>query len=221
MYDLAVVVPTRGRPENAKRLFGVLEAVCFPFFVVDADDPEMSTYRNWFDGYVCVAPPGGRPGIVDPLNWAATQMAEQFDRIGFMGDDHLPRGNWEVPVVQALRELGTGIVYGNDLLQGELLPTAVFMTADIVRTLGYMAPPQLNHLFVDNYWLELGRGIGRITYLDDVVIEHLHPLNGKSEWDATYSHCNDNAAPKDGFIWEALKRGGYIDRDIEKVKALL
>ena len=227
MSDLLVLVPSRGRPENAKRLFDVCEAssAAWVTFVVDENDPEKSTYLNMFQGSMVVAPPGGRPGIVDPLNWAAslfTQNPWHWDYIGFMGDDHLPQTpDWDERIISALEQMGTGIVYGNDLLMGEELPTAAFMTSDIVRTLGYMAPPQLNHLFVDNFWLELGKGIDRIKYLDDVIIEHIHPLNGKAEWDATYSHCNDNAAPKDGFIWQALIKGGYIQAAIDKVKATL
>jgi hypothetical protein len=59
-----------------------------------------------------------------------------------MGDDHRPRTKgWDQAYLDALRELGTGIVYGDDLLQGEKLPTQCAMTADIVRALGHMAPP--------------------------------------------------------------------------------
>lgn len=224
MPSMILVVPTRGRPDNAKRLADrVAESqhTCVTF-VVDDNDPALDEYIHTLGSDLVGLVKKGRPGIVDPLNTVATQLAERWDYIGFLGDDHLPQTpDWDTRIIEVLDEFGTGIVYGNDLLQGEALPTAVFMTSDIIRTLGYMAPPQLNHLFVDNYWLELGRGIGHIEYLEDVVIEHLHPLNGKSEWDATYSHCNDNAAPKDGFIWQALLRGGYIDRDVEKVKAIL
>jgi hypothetical protein len=108
-----------------------------------------------------------------------------------MGDDHRPRTvGWDAAYLNALHELGTGIVYGDDRLQGEALPTQCAMTADIVRALGYMAPAGLRHLAVDNFWLDLGRGAGCLRYLPDVVVEHMHPLAGKAEWTPGHRRVN-------------------------------
>lgn len=82
------------------------------------------------------------------------------------------------------------MVYANDGIQGERLPTAIFMTADIVRALGYMAPPTLGHLYVDNAWLDLGRSAKCITYLSDVRVGHRHPIAGLAAWDEGYQRCN-------------------------------
>jgi hypothetical protein len=70
------------------------------------------------------------------------------------------------------------------------LPTAIFMTSDIVRTLGYMAPPCLTHLFVDNAWLALGRAARCINYLSHVRVGHRHPIAGLAAWDEGYARCN-------------------------------
>jgi hypothetical protein len=90
-----------------------------------------------------------------------------------MGDDHFPRTHgWDQAYLDALRELGTGIVYGNDLLQGHRLPTQCAMTADIVRRWGYMALPTLRHMYVDNFWRDLGNAADCLRYLPEVVVEH-------------------------------------------------
>lgn len=220
---LVLIVPTRGRPASALRLQGPLDdsSVARVVFIVDEDDPSREEYEAL--GVDMLVAPQGRPGIVDPLNWGFKEVMSRLnpEMVAFLGDDHLPQGDWDVVIVETLRQMGTGMCYGNDLLQGERIPTAVFMTSDIPRTLGYMAPPELHHLFVDNYWLDLGRGIDRMKYLPDTIIEHLHPLNGKSEWDATYSHCNDSAAPKDGLIYRELITRGRIAEDVAKVRAIL
>ena len=95
------------------------------------------------------------------------------------------------------------------------------MTADIVRALGHMAPPALTHLYVDNYWRDLGRACRCLTYLPVVVVEHLHPLAGKATWDEGYRRVNDRAMyDKDAAAYQAywLEFG---QRDVEAVAAAL
>jgi hypothetical protein len=157
------------------------------------------------------------------LNQLAVEAAAQegVRYIGFMGDDHLPRtASWDGTICEALDELGSaGIVYGNDLFQGPNLPTAVFMHAEIVRTLGYMAPPCLRHMFLDNFWLELGRSAGTIRYLPDVIIEHMHPEAGKAPEDDNYGRVR-GLMGEDGEAYAAYKADGRFDADVAKIKAL-
>lgn len=202
MADLIVIVPSRGRPQNMLRLLNAWESSrrmssvkAELWAIIDHDDPCRSDYesllsdaRPYFDIYI-PAPP--RTPIGPLLNELGRKLAWDAKRIGFMGDDHVPQTDcWDGAVVDALDQLGSGIVYGNDLLQGEKLPTAAFMTSDIIRALGWMCPPQLEHLYIDNAWLELGRAMGRLRYLPDVVIEHLHPAAGKAATDQTYAEAN-------------------------------
>ena len=192
MSELVVIVPSRNRPHAAAELAEAFRETCTADtelrVVVDRDDPTAGLYPE-------PKIVGGHTSMVDALNREALVAAQGSQRpaaIGFQGDDHRPRTKgWDQAYLDALADLGTGIVYGNDLLQGEKIPTQCAMTADIVRTLGYMAPPDLVHLYVDNAWLALGRALGRITYLPDVVVEHLHPVAGKAEWDEGYARVND------------------------------
>lgn len=148
--------------------------------------------------------------------------SQQSYQIGFAGDDHAPRTpGWTERIRTELNQLGTGIVYGNDLFQGPNLPTAVFMTADIVGALGYMAPPCLRHMFADNYWKDLGDGVRRIRYLPDVVIEHLHPhAGGKAPEDDRYRAVWPLMGP-DGQAYNEFVDSGQLAADIAKVKELL
>jgi hypothetical protein len=84
-------------------------------------------------------------------------------------------------------------VYGNDLIQGEALPTQVAMTSDIILATGHMVPAGALHLWLDNAWLALGRALDAITYLPDVIVEHLHPIAGRAQWDAGYAEANTDA----------------------------
>lgn len=203
-----MLVPSRGRPASMVRLSEAFQRTCieatYLHWIIDEDDPELSAYRDafqdskWrFKAFWVV--PKGRPGIVHPLNWVVVQFtAENFAELpsyyAFMGDDHEPKTRgWDSMAREKLDEAQTGIVYGDDALQGERLATAAIMTRDIVETLGWMAPPCLDHLYVDDAWMYLGRGLGRLYYLPDMLIEHLHYLNGKAEKDGTYETVNSPA----------------------------
>jgi hypothetical protein len=193
-----VIVPTRGRPENAARLAAAfretdaLDAVAV--FVADADDPTLPEYRALLDSgaipRLMVYEQGG--GMCAALNFAATKYAPLYEAVGFMGDDHLPRtAGWDSMILDVLDSLEPRVVYGNDLLQRANLPTAVFLQSRIITAMGFMAPGIMRHLYLDNFWKELGERLNGLRYLDDVIIEHLHPVAGKAEWDERYRAVND------------------------------
>lgn len=225
MFDLAVIVPSRGRPQNVARLLkacydtAITHARIFVEF--DADDPLAAAYDDldilpWAD--FTVNESGLR--LVGILNETALACATHYDAVGFVGDDVVPRtAGWDAAVLGALTDLGSGIVYCNDLLQGEKLPTAVFMTSDIVRTLGWMAPPTLEHLYVDNAWKLLGEGMGRLRYLPHVVLEHMHPAAGKAAIDDTYRGSNSSDQDqRDHAAFDAWVRDG-LPGDLAKLRA--
>ncbi len=232
MSDLCVIVPTRSRPANIARLIQGWEdtgATAHLLIVLDEDDPTLEDYdevlresRGHEYGFlgVIVAP---RKRLGPTLNHEAIAQAQRWAYVGFAGDDHYPRTvGWDDRIADNLDNLGSGIVYGNDLFQGPNLPTAVFMTSDVIRTLGYMCPPGLIHLFLDNAWKAWGEGMGRLRYLPEVIIEHLHPqADGKAEWDEGYSEVNGGAMwAADSEAWEAYK-ADRLAEDIEKLRSLL
>lgn len=240
MADLVVIVPSRGRPEAAAELVQSFAETCSAdtqlVFAVDESDPRQPEY---WDAAKPIWPgilPHDNHSMVEALNWSAVALTavptagvNQFGgepwsapfALGFMGDDHRPRTKgWDQAYLDALRELGTGIVYGDDLYQGAKLPTQCAMTSDIVRALGYMSPPSLTHMYVDNFWLGLGRAAGCIRYLPDVVVEHMHPVAGKSEWTEGHKRVNDRAMyAKDEAAYLAYCSTQF-SADVAKVAAL-
>jgi hypothetical protein len=157
------------------------------------------------------------------LNFYSELYTGAYDVIGFMGDDHRPRTYaWDMEMLNAVDLLdGTAIVYGNDLLQGENLPTAVFITSDIVKALGYYQPPELVHLFFDNFWRDLGRAAFCLRYMPDVIIEHMHPAAGKAEWDERYLEVNAGGMYEhDEAAYRQYVEDGRFAADVEKVVAL-
>ncbi|MER7794885.1 glycosyltransferase family A protein [Streptomyces sp. NPDC097640] len=229
--DLLVIIPTRGRPQAVPAIMQAWNdtgATADLLFCVDTDDPELAAYKN--HAAAVKADPrvrfvfGKRRRLCGTLNQQAVKAAKSYRFLAFFGDDHRPRPAdrpWDSRIRECLSG-GPGIVYGNDLLMGERMPTAVAVTSDIVMTLGYFAPPQLVHLCLDLCWLDWGKGMQRITYLDDMVIEHLHPAAGKAEVDQGYEEANSSEqVSADSAAYCEYRDGGGLEADLKKLRKLV
>jgi predicted O-methyltransferase YrrM len=200
--ELAVLIPTRGRPENIRRVIGAWDFtnawdVADMIVVADADDPEIGGYRAIF------AEDDALPArlvvmdewmpMVHKLDRVAVELAGEgaYFALGFAGDDHLPQTiNWAKTYLAELHKLGTGMVYGDDGYQGRKLSTEWAITADAVRALGRMVPAPVEHMYCDNSIMELFEAAGALAHLPGVRIEHRHPIAGKAESDAQYKRVN-------------------------------
>jgi len=169
-------------------------------FLIDEDDPERDMYYYYLTplgGQAWTVPSGGRRGIVDPLNWGWKELLRRDEvplGVGFFGDDVVPKTvNWDGILLEELAALyPRGVVYGNDLLQGQRLATHPIVSYSLPEKLGWLALPALQHLCVDVIWHRIGEELGAITYRDDVILEHLHPANGKAKSDDGYKYVNSN-----------------------------
>lgn len=199
------ICPSRGRPNNVARLWNSWNQTrdhSQLLIALDEDDPELLNYHHAMAGvhdrdFSMEVRPRMRLG--GTLNYWANEKAKDHDIIGFCGDDHLfVTPGWDTRIKSAMDSMGgTGVVYGNDLIQGPNLPTAVAISSNIIQTLGYMVPPGMVHLWIDNAWKLMGESAERLAYLGDVIIEHVHPAAGKAEWDAGYVEVNS------GAVWDA------------------
>ena len=217
--DILTIVPSRGRPDSVAELIEEINATAhITNLVIGVDDDDPSEYivpdkvilevnpRMWMNG---------------TLNFIANKYCYDYDYLVFMGDDHRPRTKgWDELLAEAIKDVPLGIAYGNDLFQGENLPTAVMLDAKIVRTLGFFSPPQMKHLFLDNFWRDTGKELGTLRYLPDVIIEHMHPYANKTEMDAGYAEVNSTEVQ----VHDQLAYGHYIAeewrKDLEKLRAL-
>lgn len=215
--DALWIVPTRSRPQNIapmieawsnSRVYAHLK------FVIDQDDPKYDQYIEELKGtpdWVSFMDITTHLMLVPKLNRMANLYCQEYEFIGFMGDDHRPKTPiWDGLMSAELRRRGFGMAYANDLFQKENLPTSVLMTANIIRALGYMAPPTLEHLYCDNFWKAMGQATEALVYMDHIVIEHQHPHVGRYPSDEQYDWVNSNRQyDKDGHAWETYQRKGF------------
>jgi hypothetical protein len=251
--DVAIIIPSTGRAKQCARLVERIHhtARLRPRIIVSVEPDDVKPYARALTDLAVARP--AEPGLcgliwdqtgtagpgshVAAINRAARcALAERFidetepdpKLIIKLDDDHWPiTPGWDQLYLNALDELGgTGVVYGNDLFQRDRLPTVPGISTDIVRELGWYAPPTLGHWFCDNFWLELGQRAGRLKYLPDVIIEHRNVQAGKAPHDATYQAGGLNAAriTADERVWREMTRpteagGGRLDQPAPKVHA--
>jgi hypothetical protein len=141
-----------------------------------------------------------------------------------MGDDHLCRTTgWDRVLADAIARLpgGEGWAYGNDLFQGVAKPTCWMVSAGVTRALGWMMLPELEHMFVDDAVKTLGDATGRIAYLPNVIIEHMHPGVGKAKLDDSYRESNAvERYERDRVAYERWLEAGGLQAAVASLDSL-
>lgn len=242
MPELAVIIPTRGRPDNVRKVIGAWDFTnawdrADMILVADADDPEIGGYRAVLDEFLEGCPPGTPSPLTlieipvwmpmaHKLNATAARLAADeggYFALGFAGDDHHPQTiGWAARYLAVLHEMGTGMVYGDDGYQGAKLSTEWAITADAVRALGgRMVPALVEHMYSDNSIMDLFNGAGALRHLPEVRVEHFNPYaGGKAEMDDQYKRVNSREQyRKDRLEYERWKRT-RLAADVATIRAL-
>jgi len=198
---LGILLPTRGRPENLARFFSAVEATADDWHLyvrLDYDDPKAPEYDRVLGqrNPRISAFHGMRVGFGQSLNELARQAERNgVSHLGMFGDDVVPKTpHWDTRLVEALGD-DLGIAYGDDGLRDRHapdLPTHYVTHTEVYRRLGYLAPPTMRHLFLDNVARDVGRYLKNFVYVP-VQITHRHPwVEGEHVHDDTYAEGGRN-----------------------------
>lgn len=223
--SLTVICPTKGRPAAVGGTWASFQATkALPdtelVFAVSDREPLEDGGRSLYVGIPLIVVPH-REWMNEILQSAVDRVLETSSSsiVGFIGDDNRFRTDgWDIAVTDVLAR--GGFAHCNDLHRHDI-PTHVFTTAAILRSLGYFGLRGCRHLYLDSAWKVLGESANCITYLPDVVIEHLHPFAGKGQMDESYQASNSS------FMYEHDQRV-FVDwlqreaeQDIAKVRQTL
>jgi hypothetical protein len=193
MNKSVILLPSRGRSHRIDEcLESLLENTVASDIIVCLDEDDAVSYSRVDGVEYHIGPKPTRIGLNEKLNRMLPLIVDKYDYIMWAADDTVAKTpGWDARLVAAIQNIPLGISYPNDLLQGKNLPSnGTCFDSRIPRALGYLAPPTLFHLYMDNFWRLLGTELGTLVYCEDVILEHNHYVNKKAPTDNTYKTIN-------------------------------
>lgn len=172
------LVPSRRRPKNLARLFDSLRQTntTTPGAVlIDTVDYELLRQE-----YEALSVPEGWEIVQTQGESMGDKVRELWPRyspldwVGLMGDDNIPdTDGWDRILINALR--GWNVITTNDGWQApKRMAGATLWSGDLIRSVGYVYPTELRHLFIDDLWETLGRKTECWHIRMDIVVKHAH-----------------------------------------------
>lgn len=220
MTKISLLIPTRKRPENIKRLWDSLVKTTFDLdsieLVLAVDDDDDSYDGLGFDLHKYSR-------TVLSQYWNHCFERAKGDICMHAGDDLVFKTTgWDLAVLEAFEEVPDKIlfVHGDDgSPNGKTFGTHGFIHRNWVEAVGYFVPPYFSSDYNDTWLNSVAHQIGRYRYID-IYYEHMHPAWGKAKWDATHNerlarHKKDKV--EDLYASKAPERL----RDAEKLKAFI
>jgi hypothetical protein len=191
---LLMVCPTRSRPDRVLNLLESFQATKSDgteiIVVTSQDDPRIEDYKISLEG--CNHYIHDNRWHPSKMNHVTTKLYPGLAYYGQVDDDHIFRTpGWDASFIEEIEKNGGwGLACGNDLLTPDWKvhrhPSGTVMSGNVVRTLGYFTNPRFQHIGVDTWQRDLFESIGKLFFIPEVVIEHMHAHVGKAEIDAQY-----------------------------------
>jgi hypothetical protein len=180
---------------------------------IDDDDP--SDYSQ--AGAAIVR--GPRITLSDCWNRLAEKASG--DILGMGADDiRFRTPGWDSLIRGVFDDFADGIVFvhGRDGIHDEKMGTHGFISRRWFETVGYFTWGGFPADYADTWLHELAGRIGRRAFIPSLMIEHLHPIAKKAEWDQT--HVERLARGREANVVQIWKdTEGRRREDAEKLEA--
>jgi len=155
------------------------------------------------------------------------QLVPEEPFYGFIADDIVLRTKGGLDHLQALAT-PFFVAYPNDTIQRERLCTHFCIGGDLVRLMGWLAYPKLEHGHLDVVWHALAGNSGLLRYAPQVIFQHKHYLTGLAPHDETYAASYSPGARQpdtmqvmaDKERWEVYLKEEF-EGDLQKIKKAL
>ncbi len=187
------LLPTRGRPELAQRVFSIAPPTAKGAVLVDDDEIEVYSHltlpKNWFR---LILP---RTTLSQKFN-AAFEVLNAEPFYGLLNDDMLPTTpGWDTALPETAGPWG--IAWADDELNHRIGASA--FGGELVRTLGWICQPTQKHFFLDDAQELIARELGIGKPCLHIKIPHLHFTAGKAPYDQTYKNRPSHSADRLAF----------------------
>jgi hypothetical protein len=193
--DFGIIVPTRKRPFEIKRLINSIldtadhpDKIEFCLYIDPDDDISKTTIEEMIadNKPIKYTTSNANPTLSEMWNIAFELSTAAI--IMQCGDDCIFRTkSWDTIIKNKMEAYPDKIVlaYGNDGIQGEKLATHSFVSRKWIEVSGFWLPPYFVSDFSDTWLNDVAKGIGRAIYIPEVCTEHMHFCWGKGPCDET------------------------------------
>ena len=192
-------LPSRSRPQNIQRLISNLAGMTtLAIIFLDYDDPMLQGYwdLNWPLFWQTVK--SDRMPLSEVYN-NEFRLIPNLDWYGFLADDVVPETpDWDRLLVEAAGK--DGLAFGDDGINGGSFATHFVLGGDLARSIGWLALPGLDRIYIDTVWNDIAVERGVRRYLPEVKLTHLHFSNRRALRDKTYNKYNKD---RDKSLYEA------------------
>lgn len=214
-FLIDLLCPTRGRPEQFKRMVesarAMAEGEIHIHAYIDNDDPKASEYLF---GIV------GEPMPLAPA-YQYLYDRSKADILMMCADDIVFRTpGWDTQVKQLAPSDGVFVVSYDDLGRPRKEDGHPFIGRKFIELMGYFTYPRLKHSCIDNWVVDIAKAVNRYIY-SDIIIEHVHPKYQKGIWDETYAMNSKPVKRADGVIYLGPEGKTEIARVIERMRDYL
>lgn len=201
----ALICPSRERPQRFREMIESAFATAVRaqdvtvYGVLDADDLALSEYTKFDPSEVVLTVQGEREMLSRAFQSGADRaLRGGADVLMMCGDDVLFRTRgWDEKVRAAFPKDGLALVYPADgngnkgLHDGDVRCNHWFVTRRWVEVVGCFCPTVFEHFCSDTVPERIAQLAGRMIYLPDVLVEHMHFKHLKSKRDATYAYARE------------------------------
>ena len=211
-----ILCPTKGRPEQFKRMcdsaretaYGDINILAY----LDSDDTGRDKYQE--DMFI------GEPMPLGPA-YQFLYNKSKADIVMMCADDIVFRTpGWDVKVKEKAPLDGVFLCSFDDLGRPRKEDGHPFLGRKFVELIGYFTYPKLQHSCVDNWVVDIAKGVNRYIY-SDIVVEHMHPKYNKGNLDGTYASNSKSIKQADGAIYLGPEGKAEIKRAIERIRKYL
>jgi hypothetical protein len=217
---ISVLAPSRGRSaalqEMADQAHETAESAVEVLAYVDVDDP--ADYESL---HGVVVHRGPRTTLSDCWNVLAGKARGDVLQMGSDDIRHRTPG-WDTQVRAVFESCPDRLlfVYTRDGIHDDRLGTHGFVSREWVETVGYFTPSMFPADYADTWLNEVSGRVGRRAYLSSVLIEHLHPIARKAEWDQTHRERLQRREDADvDQLW--IDTQPLRDEAVEKLRVVL
>lgn len=173
------ILPTRRRTEKLKAFFAIPPTTPGVLLVQEQELSELGPHYASLQRTILPAGWKILPTKADGLGDKCREVWPAISKLDWVGlgcDDLRPQTlGWDTKLISHIT--GKNIVTCDDGVQHEQRMSGITVfSGELLRTMGYMFPPNFWHTYVDNVWEDIGRGAACWTYVPDVLVTHDHPF---------------------------------------------